>query len=233
MIKKILNSAILVAVSTGMLSGAETAVAQSLVYACVNNDSGTPKIIGPNETCNNNWTKVALGAGATGPAGPMGPAGPAGPAGPTGPTGLTGLTDLTGPVGPTGATGAVGPQGLVGPVGPKGDKGDKGVQGIQGEQGGTGIVNAYQVIGDSVEINAGFPSSMTVYCEMDGFATGGGWRLAGLDPDNYLVLHSRPIPPDGINSRGWRVRIQYIGTFQGTELTPIVQCIELGDLAPS
>lgn len=207
MIKKILNSAILVAVSTGMLSGAETAVAQSLVYACVNNDSGTPKIIGPNETCNNNWTKVALGAGATGPAGPMGPAGPAGPAGPTGPTGLTGLTDLTGPVGPTGATGAVGPQGLVGPVGPKGDKGDKGVQGIQGEQGGTGIVNAYQVIGDSVEINAGFPSSMTVYCEMDGFATGGGWRLAGLDPDNYLVLHSRPIPT--------------------------VQCIELGDLAPS
>src|SRR5687767_15140895 len=85
------------------------------IHSCVNNSSGTIKIVGPNDTCKNNETAVDWdadgGTGATGPAGPTGatgPQGPAGPAGATGPQGPAGPTGATGPAGANGATGATG-----------------------------------------------------------------------------------------------------------------------------
>jgi hypothetical protein len=78
-------------------------------YACVNQASGTVKMVGEGETCKNNeylivWNRV----------GPQGPKGD------------------------TGDRGPVGPQGLQGPQGPKGDTGDRGPVGPQGPQGEQG-----------------------------------------------------------------------------------------------
>ncbi len=57
----------------------------SKIHACVNNSSGTIKIVGVSDTCKNNESALDWNiqgqpgaAGAAGPAGPVGPAGPAG-----------------------------------------------------------------------------------------------------------------------------------------------------------
>src|SRR5688500_13487673 len=88
-----------------VLGVASVAEAQSsgAVYACVNESSGTFKIVPADTICGVNeslrlWSVI-------GPAGPTGPAGPIGPTGPTGATGATGPTGLQGPAGVDGATG--------------------------------------------------------------------------------------------------------------------------------
>jgi len=81
-------------------------VGNGQIYACVNNSSGTIKIVSVTTECPNGsmllqWNQVGL----------TGPAGPAGADGATGPAGPAGADGATGPAGPAGADGATGPAG--------------------------------------------------------------------------------------------------------------------------
>jgi hypothetical protein len=155
---RILATALVVALT--MATSAAVAVADSppeMIYACVNNSSGTFKRVSATTTCASNEIKLEWNSqgpqGDPGPVGPAGPQGPTGPAGATGPQGDTGATGATGPQGPagpagppgpqgdkgdTGDTGATGAQGPAGPVGPQGPQGDTGATGATGPQGPAG-----------------------------------------------------------------------------------------------
>jgi hypothetical protein len=76
--------------------GLAGAAATGVIDACVNNSSGTIKIVSATAQCANNEIRLVWNAD--------------GVAGATGPTGATGATGATGP---TGATGATGPSGTV------------------------------------------------------------------------------------------------------------------------
>ena len=76
------------------------------IYACVNNGSGTIKVIGVTATCASNEIKLQWNT--------QGPQGDPVPPGPKGDTGATG------PAGPPGAPGAEGLPGAEGPPGPQG-----------------------------------------------------------------------------------------------------------------
>ena len=89
--------------------GFAAATTAGVISACVNNSSGAVKIVGPTDTCPNNWSAVSWNA--EGPAGPAGPTGAAGPKGDTGAVGATGATGATGNTGATGATGSTGAAG--------------------------------------------------------------------------------------------------------------------------
>jgi Collagen triple helix repeat (20 copies) len=80
-------------------------VSNSLIYACVNNGSGTIHIVAPGAPCPNNEISVVWNA-----VGPQGPAGPAGPQGAQGPQGTPGPA---GAQGPAGAPGAAGPDVVI------------------------------------------------------------------------------------------------------------------------
>lgn len=70
--------------------GANLASAQggAAYYACVNNSSGTLKMVSADVQCEKNWTKIDWDkSGPPGPAGPQGEPGPQGPEGPNGPAG--------------------------------------------------------------------------------------------------------------------------------------------------
>jgi hypothetical protein len=61
------------------------AITTGLIYACVNNSSGTIKIVSATTSCaNNEILLVWNGEGTQGPAGPTGPTGPTGATGPAG-----------------------------------------------------------------------------------------------------------------------------------------------------
>ena len=120
-------------------------------YACVNNSSGTIKIIDEDENCKNNETWISWNQkgpqgdpgeqgpqGEAGPAGPQGETGEQGPQGEPGPIGPQGLQGEPGPVGLQGETGEQGPQGEPGPIGPQGLQGEPGPVGLQGETGEQG-----------------------------------------------------------------------------------------------
>jgi hypothetical protein len=82
------------------------------IHSCVNNSSGTIKIVSPSTTCANN--EVPLDWNAEGPAGAQGPQGEKGDKGDTG---------ATGPQGPQGEKGDAGAAGPPGPQGPPGAAG--------------------------------------------------------------------------------------------------------------
>src|SRR5258706_16124406 len=69
--------------------GFAAATTAGVINACVNNNSGTVKIVGATDTCPPNWTALSWSdqgsAGATGATGATGPTGPAGGTGATGP----------------------------------------------------------------------------------------------------------------------------------------------------
>lgn len=115
----VLSAAIVV--SAFGLNGAAQAQQTQSIYACVNNNSGTIRVVAPGATCENSATLFVWNT--IGPIGPQGPQGPAGPAGPQGPAGGTGATGLAGPAGPAGAPGATGPAGPQGPAGAQGPAG--------------------------------------------------------------------------------------------------------------
>ncbi|MEH7075142.1 type VI secretion system tube protein Hcp [Neobacillus drentensis] len=71
-------------------------------YACVNNSSGTIKMVDENKACSNNEVKISWNQ--VGPKGDTGAPGPVGPQGPKGDTGATGATGPTGPQGPPGVS---------------------------------------------------------------------------------------------------------------------------------
>lgn len=110
--------------------GLATAVTTGLIYACVNNGSGTIKVVSATTTCATNEIQLVWNAeGVTGPAGPTGPTGPTGATGATGAQGPTGATGPQGPIGPIGATGATGARGATGATGPTGATGETGPTG--------------------------------------------------------------------------------------------------------
>lgn len=134
-----------------LIGGMETAYAQGQIYACVNNNSGTPKIVSASEVCANNHTRVVWNqqgiqgvagiAGSQGPAGATGAAGAQGPqgnAGAAGANGLNGAQGLPGPQGETGPAGAQGPLGFAGAQGPQGPQGNAGIAGVNGQDGAQG-----------------------------------------------------------------------------------------------
>src|SRR5262245_33449910 len=59
----------------------------AVIYACVNNSSGTIHVIAPTATCSANEIRLQWNS-----AGPTGPQGPKGDPGPPGPTNVFGLT---------------------------------------------------------------------------------------------------------------------------------------------
>jgi hypothetical protein len=147
--------------------GFAAATTAGVINACVNNSSGTLKIVSATDTCPTNWTALSwnqqgpeglTGAtGATGLTGLMGATGASGASGADGAAGATGATGAQGPAGPTGASGAAGPsgaQGLTGATGATGAKGEpclssdpacvgpKGDQGDPGTNGTTGATGA-------------------------------------------------------------------------------------------
>ena len=79
-------TAIALGVSNPAVTGSRSTVAEAsevsdVILGCVNNGSGTIKIVASSEACTTNETVVAWGI--EGPAGPSGPSGPAGAAGAT------------------------------------------------------------------------------------------------------------------------------------------------------
>ena len=116
--------AVVFVMSTAGLAGAITT---GLIYACVNNSSGTIKIVSAASQCSNNEIQLVWNG-----------EGVAGPTGPTGPTGATGATGATGPTGPSGANGVAGPTGATGVAGPTGPSGASGATGPQGPTGPAG-----------------------------------------------------------------------------------------------
>jgi hypothetical protein len=109
-----------------------------IVYACVNNGSGTIKIVSVVETCANN--EIPLSWNEVGVEGPVGPIGPQGLQGFPGPMGLPGMKGPIGPVGPQGTQGPIGPQGNTGATGPQGNTGAQGPAGATGATGATGAM---------------------------------------------------------------------------------------------
>jgi len=96
--RKAVMAITLVAALVGVCTvGIASAVTTGLIYACVNNSSGTIKIVSATSECSNNEIQLVWNAD-----GVAGPPGPQGPNGPTGPTGATGPQGVAGPVGPTG-----------------------------------------------------------------------------------------------------------------------------------
>src|SRR5436309_8895058 len=87
----------------------------SVIYACVNNSSGTIHVVAADAACAGNELKLTWNTqgppGIPGPQGSPGPAGPPGPQGPAGPKGDQGSQGLQGDPGPAGAQGPAGPQG--------------------------------------------------------------------------------------------------------------------------
>src|SRR4029077_4774425 len=87
-----------------------------VIFECVNNSSGSLKILTPPypspftsaTACHNNETLYTV-EGNPGSAPPAELPGATGPTGPTGPSGPTGATGPVGPQGPIGLTGATGP----------------------------------------------------------------------------------------------------------------------------
>jgi hypothetical protein len=88
----------------------------AVYYACVNNSSGTIKMVGESDSCNANELQIVWNQ--QGPAGLPGEPGPQGEPGPKGDPGEMG------PIGPQGESGEAGPQGEPGEPGPPGPPGD-------------------------------------------------------------------------------------------------------------
>jgi hypothetical protein len=105
---------VILGVGAGLLgvqrASAQTApaAATSVFYACAsaNTNNSSLRLIGANDTCRDNETKIQWNlSGATGPKGDTGATGPQGEPGPTGPQGPQGEIGATGPQGPQGETG--------------------------------------------------------------------------------------------------------------------------------
>jgi hypothetical protein len=108
----ILALAMLVAgigIGAGAMVGAQS---NTVYYACVNNSSGTIKMISATATCGQNEIRVEWNQ-----QGPQGLPGPQGEQGPQGLQGEQGAIGPQGPAGPQGPQGDVGPEGPAGPVG--------------------------------------------------------------------------------------------------------------------
>jgi len=169
-------SAAIVLSAFGPNDAAQAQQVQQL-YACVNNSSGTIKMVAQGTICENGATMFTWNV-----TGAIGPQGPAGPAGPQGSTGATGATGVTGPAGPAGPQGPAGPSGPQGPIGLTGLTGPAGAQGPQGPAGG--ILSALEAAcsnGSPIRFTAEADSSFGANIGFDGLAS------FNLQPGYYLV----------------------------------------------
>jgi hypothetical protein len=131
-----------IGIGAGAMVGAQSS---TVYYACVNNSSGTIKMVSATASCSANEQRVEWNQrgpqGLPGEPGAPGPQGLQGIPGPQGPQGERGVDGAQGPQGVPGADGAqgpAGPRGEVGPPGPAGPRGDEGPQGPQGPAGPAG-----------------------------------------------------------------------------------------------
>jgi len=93
-IKSILaRPALVIGLSLALVGGSAitfaAAASTGVIYACVNNSSGTIHLVGSADTCSTN--EVALAWNQQGPKGDTGPQGPKGDTGPQGPAGPAGM----------------------------------------------------------------------------------------------------------------------------------------------
>ena len=166
----------------GLLGGSITSASGDLVFACVNNSSGTIKIITADDAdaaeaqCPSNsyflqWNKE-------GPQGPQGPQGDVGPQGPQGDQGIQGET---------GATGATGPQGIQGETGATGATGPQGIQGVPG-------LSGWERVTASSPTNSTNDKTISVSCSAPGMVVlGGGWQInASADISAVTTIESYP-----------------------------------------
>ena len=170
---KIRNVLIILAVI--LASSVVTALAEgnnTVYYACVNNSSGTIKMINADQECTGGAMKITWNQ--------VGPQG------------------LKGEKGDKGDTGAPGPQGLQGEPGPKGDKGDTGAtgpQGVQGEQGLPGTSTPLQLNTHTTRITLG-PNGgskfMIVECSPSEKIISGGYSGVSSSSRNIIVEASHP-----------------------------------------
>lgn len=167
-------------------AGIALAGATGTISACVNNDSGAIKIVGPNATCPANQTLLTWNQ--QGPIGDTGATGPIGPTGPTGPAGLQGLTGATGPTGPSGTNGFSGYTRVA-------------LQNITVQTGGVLTTTATNLLPDGTIATlagpCGVQCSLFVYCPTGLVPLGGGWafRTDANTGANKAVLNiARNVP---------------------------------------
>lgn len=136
------------------------AITTGPIYACVNNSSGTIKIVDATAQCSNNEIQLVWNReGPPGATGPTGATGAQGPAGAAGATGATGASGADGAAGAAGATGPTGPQGPAGPAGPAGATGAAGANGASGATGATGPQGIQGPVGPAGPAGGGQPSA--------------------------------------------------------------------------
>jgi len=177
------------------LNDAAQAQQQQSIYACVNNNSGTIKVVAPGTTCENGATLFVWNT--TGPIGPQGPQGPAGPAGPQGSAGPTGAIGPVGPQGPAGPAGV----GVAGPVGPQGPAGAPGMIGFSEYACSAGINHEV-----GVRVAAGGDLSFAFTGNTGGTGVGGNSRLGVtsfvLQPGLYQFVFNTVASFDFVNQAG-------------------------------
>jgi hypothetical protein len=169
-------------------------------YACVNNASGTIKMVSEADTCSGNDMNVVWNQ-----QGPQGVAGPQGEQGPAGPDGAEGPQGDTGPQGPQGDQGFQGDPGPRGPVGP------------QGPAGPTNLV----VRNNITQVDPSTYRLLSVDCEPGEKATGGG-AVTGF-PDAPL-LTSRPVSTIGTGPTGWAASTYNSSTSSSANFAVYVIC---------
>jgi Phage Tail Collar Domain/Collagen triple helix repeat (20 copies) len=200
-------------VGTTMI-GLAAATTAGVIYACVNNSSGTIKIVAATDTCPANWTALSWSdqgsAGATGATGATGPAGATGATGPAGATGAAGTNGTNGTNGATGATGAAGATGAVGASGPQGPTGATGPQGAKGDTGASGATGP-----------AGPAGTAT------GFGSNTNWAAAGRSVDctlGQIILSAGAVTANGVPANG-----QVLSIAQNTALFALLGTTYGGD----
>jgi hypothetical protein len=190
--------------------GLAAATTAGVIYACVNNGSGTLKIVAASDACPNNWTAISWNA--QGQAGPTGPTGPTGPVGPQGDKGLTGATGAQGPVGATGAPGPIGP---IGPRGLTGANGATGAQGPKGETGAAGSTGAPgasgSIVGSPCLTGAGQPGTVAMAADSNDALS---LRCQGPDFSIAVSPTTRTVAAGGA-SVDYTVTITRINGFTG------------------
>ena len=192
-----LVAALIATTTIGLASAAATGV----IDACVNNSSGTIKIVSATTPCSNNEIRLVWNSeGVAGPTGATGATGAAGPTGATGATGLSGATGATGSQGLTGLTGATGASGAVGPSGAQGPTGATGATGRSGADGATGATGATGQTGGTGATGPQGPAGPTGASGADGAtgatgATGTGAGLTTFDGLNRLSCNTESGTP--------------------------------------
>jgi hypothetical protein len=219
--------ALVVAFLSGSAVVAYATAPQSEIYACVNNSSGTIKVIAATGSCGNNEIKLIWNTqgpqGVPGPQGVTGPTGSTGAIGPTGPQGPQGEVGPQGPSGPSGPQGVPGPQGATGltgaqgPAGPQGATGPTGATGLQGAPG----ISGYELKVGAYTLQAGESGNYSAFCSPGKQLFGGGYRVE----DGVFNIPSRGSGPfrgaDGINT--WLAPLYNPNTF-GVRITVFVIC---------